>query len=156
MSRIDEIRARIESRVGVHVPAVEVLYILAELDRVTKERDAYRRATGYDDPDVLDSVLGRSGVDTHLGVLNRMRIDAERARDEWLAWIPTEFVAGEWILSGQSEPDAVVTYASEPSPETGHVGWCWWARGKMGEASSYIGARKAAEASLREHARGGR
>lgn len=23
------------------------------------------------------------------------------------------------------EAEAVITYATEPSPETGHAGWCW-------------------------------
>ena len=28
-------------------------------------------------------------------------------------------------------PAAVVTYSEEPSPETGHVGWMWWALGAV-------------------------
>ena len=73
---------------------------------------------------------------------------AERDARPALATLPTEFVAGEWIMSGQAEPDAVVTYTREPGPETGHVGWCWWARGKMGESRDYMAARGAAEHSL--------
>lgn len=61
---------------------------------------------------------------------------------------PTEFVDGQWVLPGEHEPAAVVTYAIEPSPETGHVGWCWWARGDMGDAPSYEQAKAAAEAAL--------
>lgn len=41
--------------------------------------------------------------------------------------VPTEFIDGKWcfpVLVGQ-EPSAVVTYATRPSPETGHVGWCF-------------------------------
>lgn len=86
---------------------------------------------------------------------------AERERDEAraerdarpdIATLPTEYVCGEWIMSGQAEPDAVVTYTREPGPETGHVGWCWWARGKMGESRDYMAARDAAEHSLIAHA----
>jgi hypothetical protein len=43
---------------------------------------------------------------------------------------------------------AVITLADEPSPETGHVGWCWWAMGSMGDAPSYEAARAAAEAEI--------
>lgn len=35
-----------------------------------------------------------------------------------------------------------------PSPETGHVGWCWWAMGSMGDAPSYEAARDAAVAEI--------
>ena len=64
--------------------------------------------------------------------------------------VPTEYVEGEWCwpaADGQ-EPWAVITFASEPSPETGHVGWCWWALGDMGDATTYDEARQKAEASL--------
>jgi hypothetical protein len=63
--------------------------------------------------------------------------------------LPTEYVEGEWCWpTDGSEPAAVVTFASEPSPETGHVGWCWWALGTMGDAKSYEDACRAAEAAL--------
>lgn len=61
---------------------------------------------------------------------------------------PCEYVDGRWVRSGEGEPDAVVTYSTEPSPETGHVGWMWWARGRMGEAPTYTAARAAAEQAL--------
>jgi hypothetical protein len=64
---------------------------------------------------------------------------------DFLAGLPTEFVGGRWSVPTDDEPQAVVTYATTPSPETGHVGWCWWALGKMGEAASYDLARAAAE-----------
>ena len=64
--------------------------------------------------------------------------------------VPTEFVDGCWVLpTHDSCPDAVVTFASEASPETGHQGWCWWALGRMGEALSYNEARAKAEAAVR-------
>jgi hypothetical protein len=62
--------------------------------------------------------------------------------------VPTEYVGGAWRWPSDDEPDALVTFAAEPDPETGHVGWCWWARGKMGDAVSYLEARQKAEASL--------
>lgn len=91
--------------------------------------------------------------------LARVTAERDEARCERdarvpLASLPTEYVCGEWIMAGQAEPDAVVTYASDPSPETGHVGWCWWARGKMGESRDYVAARDAAEKALRAHAAG--
>ena len=42
------------------------------------------------------------------------------------------------------EPSAVITYTDEPSPETGDVGWCWWADGWG--APTYEDACRAAEA----------
>lgn len=59
---------------------------------------------------------------------------------------PTEYVEGKWVLAGNAEPAAVIIYTDEPSPETGHVGWCWWALGDMGDAPSYEQARAKAEA----------
>jgi hypothetical protein len=63
----------------------------------------------------------------------------------------TEYFDGAWHVPDADgpEPLAVVTYTDEPSPETGHVGWCWWALGKMGDADSYDDARGRAESSLR-------
>jgi hypothetical protein len=68
-----------------------------------------------------------------------------------LAALPTEYIEGEWrIATHDGEPWAVVTYAEEPSPETGHVGWCWWALGNMAEAPSYEEAKTAAVRALEE------
>jgi len=65
----------------------------------------------------------------------------------------TEYVAGEWRVPADGPlPDAVVTYTDEPSPETGYVGWVWWADGQMGDAASYSAACAAAVASLRRRA----
>ena len=63
---------------------------------------------------------------------------------------PTEFFEGEWHFpkADGPEPWAVITYTEEPSPETGHVGWCWWAMGSMGDAPSYEAARDAAVAEI--------
>ena len=60
-----------------------------------------------------------------------------------------EFVDGKWGLPGHYEPDALVVWTEEPSPETGHVGWCWWAQGRMGDAPTLEAAKTAAEAALR-------
>lgn len=68
--------------------------------------------------------------------------------------LPTEFWKSaasnspSWHWPSNAEPLALVTYATEPSPETGHVGWYWWALGKMGEAPTYEAAKAAAQASL--------
>ena len=65
--------------------------------------------------------------------------------------IPIEYVEGEWVFGGsEGDAAAVITYAAEPSPETGHVGWCWWALGKMGDAKTVHEARQAAESVLLE------
>ena len=70
--------------------------------------------------------------------------------------LPAELIDGEWECGGsEGEPDASVTYTEEPYPETGHVGWCWWAHGKMGDAESLVGAMGAAEAALKAEAPGG-
>lgn len=68
-------------------------------------------------------------------------------RQPILGEVPTELVNGEWCFP-QAEgpvPAAVITYTDEPSPETGDVGWCWWACGGMGCAPTYDDARQAAE-----------
>lgn len=68
--------------------------------------------------------------------------------------LPLAWREGEWVLGGDDHGDdhpddaAVVTYASEPSPETGDVGWCWWALGRMGSAPTLREAMRAAEAEI--------
>lgn len=65
--------------------------------------------------------------------------------------LPIEYVEGEWVFGGtEAESAAVITYATEPSPETGHVGWVWWALGKMGDAPTLTAAREAAETVVRK------
>ena len=64
--------------------------------------------------------------------------------------LPIEYVEGEWRY-GCTDPEppeaaACVVFATKPSPETGHVGWCWWALGKTGESRTLREARAAAEA----------
>ena len=69
--------------------------------------------------------------------------------------LPTEYVEGEWCLpTDDSDPAAVVTYAGEPSPETGLVGWQYWALGHMGEADSYEDAKARAERWIRARING--
>ncbi len=69
--------------------------------------------------------------------------------------VPTEFFEGEWHFPKVDgpEPWAVITYTDEPSPETGDVGWCWWAHGSMGCAPTYEAARQAAEAEIKRRIR---
>lgn len=62
----------------------------------------------------------------------------------------TEFWNERWHWPSNAEPRAVITYAEQESPETGHVGWCWWADGRMGDAETYEAAKAAAEAVLRK------
>ena len=80
-------------------------------------------------------------LDLEFGLIERQPILGE---------VPTEFYDGEWHFpkADGPEPWAVITYTDEPSPETGHVGWCWWARGSMGDAPSYEAARDAAVAEI--------
>ena len=61
----------------------------------------------------------------------------------------TEYWGERWHWPSNAEPQALVTYAETESPETGHVGWCWWALGKMGESATYEAAKLAAEAVAR-------
>ena len=69
---------------------------------------------------------------------------------ERLKGLATEYIEGEWTApTDDSDPAAVITYTEEPSPETGHIGWLWWALGKMGEAPSYEAAKFAAECVVR-------
>lgn len=62
----------------------------------------------------------------------------------------TEFFEGEWHVPAAEGPApwAVIVYTDEPSPETGHVGWCWWALGAMGDAPTYEAACTAAVAEI--------
>lgn len=67
--------------------------------------------------------------------------------------LPVEYVEGEWRF-GCKDPEppehaAVITYASEPSPETGHVEWCWWALGRMGDAPTLPDAMAACMVHIR-------
>lgn len=68
-------------------------------------------------------------------------------REPLVGEVPTEFFEGEWHFPEEDGPApwAVLTYADEPSPETGHVGWCWWALGMMGDAPTYEAAKRKAE-----------
>lgn len=71
-------------------------------------------------------------------------------RQPILGEVPTEFYGGEWHFPEAEGPDplAVITYSWDPSPETGHVGWMWWALGAMGDAPTYEAARDAAVAAI--------
>lgn len=65
--------------------------------------------------------------------------------------IPTEYAEGEWRVPADDDAAACfITYSENPSPETGHAGWIWWALGRMGEASSYADAKAKAVAKMNE------
>ncbi len=66
--------------------------------------------------------------------------------------LPMCLVNGAWICGDKKHEDAdisaYVVYTTQPCPETGHEGWGWWARGRMGEAASLKEAMSQAEAKL--------
>jgi len=47
-----------------------------------KEIALWKRATGYDDPEQLDSFLGRAGVLNQFDVLNKMLADANKEKEQ--------------------------------------------------------------------------
>lgn len=63
--------------------------------------------------------------------------------------LPTEYWDERWHWPSNAEPEALISYASEPNPETGHAGWVWWAKGRMGETHTYEAAKAAALVMLR-------
>lgn len=69
--------------------------------------------------------------------------------------LPIEYVEGEWRYGCRdpepSEAEACITFTTEPSPETGHIGWCWWALGEMGDARTLREARERCEAIIEHH-----
>ena len=78
-----------------------------------------------------------------------LRAENERLREVRRTVVPLEFYDGRWSVGhSEREPDAVITYATEPCMETGHVGWCWWAKGRMGDATTLAEAMKRARAAL--------
>lgn len=66
--------------------------------------------------------------------------------------IPMCLVNGAWIWGDKKHEDAdvsaCVVYTTEPSPETGHMGWVWWALGRMGDANTLQDAMAQAKAKL--------
>jgi len=103
------------------------------------------------------ALLWRTTKDKNPGRLLRICAACLR-KDDWhrfglverqpiLGEVATEFFEGEWHFpkADGPEPWAVITYTDEPSPETGCVGWCWWALGRMGDAPTYEEAKRKAE-----------
>ncbi len=66
--------------------------------------------------------------------------------------LPMCLVNGAWIWGDNKHEDAdvqaCIVYTTEPSPETGHMGWVWWALGRMGDANTLQDAMAQAEAKL--------
>jgi len=65
---------------------------------------------------------------------------------------PFCLVDGKWIF-GEKETEnadikAYVVYTTQPSPETGHEGWVWWAHGRMGDSETLQDAMSQAEEKL--------
>ena len=73
---------------------------------------------------------------------------------QYVEALPLELVDGRWICGDEAtqdtDPDAAIVYAQTESPETGHVGWCWWALGAMGDAATLAEAMRAAERAAAE------
>jgi hypothetical protein len=65
--------------------------------------------------------------------------------------LPIDYVDGKWRFGAEilDNIDAVITYSTEPDPETGHEGWCWTIPDiNMGEAKTLKEAMRAAEEAL--------
>jgi hypothetical protein len=53
-----------------------------EIGELQEEIALWKRATGYDDPEHLDSFLGRAGVLNQFDVLNKMLADANKEKQQ--------------------------------------------------------------------------
>jgi hypothetical protein len=51
-------------------------------EELEKEIALWKRATGYDNPEDLDSFLGRAGVLNQFDVLNKMLADANKEKEQ--------------------------------------------------------------------------
>lgn len=168
-------------RFGIEVP-LRVSGLLDEDDIQSMIDGDWLKPWGFED--VVELVGERAGDVVEGGTAHlRDKAAAKRAFDradtpsEVLAWavehieldpdtyysgrypLPIEYVEGEWRF-GCSDPEptehaAVITYAIEPSAETGHVGWCWWALGKMGESPTLPDAMAACMVHIRAASDGG-
>jgi hypothetical protein len=75
--------------------------------------------------------------------------DLRRENDRLKELLPLEYRRGVWEHGyGDFFADAVITYSSDPSPDTGHVGWVWWVHWNVGEANSLREAKYMAQAAL--------
>ncbi len=75
----DDIRAALACQPGHELEAIAAL--MAAKDAYRDQCAQWRKATGHDDAEYLDFVLGRSGIDAHLRVAYELR-DAAIARAE--------------------------------------------------------------------------
>lgn len=164
---------RIEREAGQHgiVDEEDALALVAEVRRLTSELAAteFGRQSAMAGVERLRAELAEARRDaSEQALLAEERLahahatqaeleEAERDRNRLHELLPLEFRAGRWAHGdGDDDPAAVITYSTTPSPETGHVGWVWWARGKTGEASSLREAKRMAVGKLRgEHRDGG-
>lgn len=90
-------------------------------------------------PEELRYLLGAVDELAQLREAAAPSVDAEPARP-----VSLEFHGGAWGPATDREPDAAVNQILKPS----HLGWCWWAAGKMGDAASLGEAKGAAEAAF--------
>lgn len=140
---------------------LKALYILEMVDERIAEQvmdgRAHFRRSEREAQEALDKVIARyTDRDTAAGHIlhwagEYIELDPTRSV-HGLPAIPIEYIEGEWVFGDDGEGDAaaVITYSVEPSPETGHVGWCWWALGKMGDAMTLRDAMTAAERAIQE------
>ena len=88
-----------------------------KVDAALAEVALWKKATGRDDAEALDLELGRAGIDTHLRVLNEMRLKAERERDKMrtaLGGLIQALRVGPNALLGPALIDAEAAIAPAP------------------------------------------
>jgi hypothetical protein len=102
---------------------------------------------GSDPWDVIERSVAHYAASGSIDGIKIGRIGENDCDERFRFPIPIVWIEGEWIFgsSGEDEEAAVITYATEPSPETGHVGWCWWALGKIGSSKTLKEAMAYAE-----------
>ena len=71
-------------------------------EELEKEIALWKRATGYDDPEVLDLFLGRAGVLNQFDVLNKMLADANKEKEQLRALLAE---VRRWMVYGDRGAD---------------------------------------------------
>lgn len=154
-----------------HLTAVDVIEMIQNEDgQLPTAHDFVEAVYGWHADNVHDgsASLLDGGVDEFARINKRGRTIEEFAADV-VAWadkyialeptsscdgrypLPIELVDGQWRFGSEDTEHkevAWVTYATEPSPETGHEGWNWFAGDDTGEAKTLKEAMCAAEKAL--------
>jgi hypothetical protein len=71
-------------------------------EELEKEIALWKRATGYDNPEDLDSFLGRAGVLNQFDVLNKMLADANKEKEQLRALLAE---VRRWMVYGDRGAD---------------------------------------------------